>query len=467
MACAIGQKTFSSLSINASLNGANGSCAVPGLSSPNSFTVNVSGVGTLSSTNRLLMVSVALTNCGTGTVNLNEVQFRVVSPSGTCLGVYSGGLSTIASGIHYVNLVSNTSCLNSPNTANDKISGAPYMDDGNNGHFNAQFNGVASNYSVFDGLNADGTWRVIFSETTTSPPCLQSIRLTFGNPTVINQGTKGDNCSNPIEWNGINPICASTFGMVGSSQMPGALSSSGTSFVNIGGIPCQWNGENNNDVWIKFTAIDNYTCMSFSGISGTGVSLQSVVVTDANQDNDNNPCTQIPKTTTNDPNWQLVSCPRNAVYTTTSGTQLNQQHCFVSEIGRSYYLVVDGEAGSNSKFWVWGASYKSSVLNLKENTVTQNFINSSVRYPKVNLTSDDYLVVNLKNASRSYNTQKVEIYNAAGALIYTNTTSLNNNLVMRFFLGQFLQSGLNVVRVELTCRLGITNNFIFKQNKYK
>ena len=98
------------------LDGANGSCTSPGTTQPNVFNITVSGVGTMSSTNRLLLASIALSDCGTGSKNLNAVQIRVMSPSGQCYGVYSGGLSTIATGTHYVNLVSSTTCLNNPNT---------------------------------------------------------------------------------------------------------------------------------------------------------------------------------------------------------------------------------------------------------------------------------------------------------------------------------------------------------------
>jgi hypothetical protein len=266
--------------------------------------------------NQLLLVSIQLTDCGTGTKNYNAVQIRIMSPTGQCYGIYSGGLTTLGSGSHYLNLVSSTSCLNNPNTSNDINTGAPFTATGNNGYFNAQFSGSPTNYANFTG-SADGTWKIIFSESTANPPCVDAIRLFFGDPNVIQQGTTGDNCSNPIVWDGTSPICANTASMSGSTQMPGSIGGPNTNtFGTIGGQTCGWNFANNNDVWIKYVATNSNTCISISGISGSGVSLQSIVVTDSNSDGDNNPCTQVPKTSTNDPNWIISSCPRPSIYGT-------------------------------------------------------------------------------------------------------------------------------------------------------
>ena len=194
---------------------------------------------------------------------------------------------------------------------------------------------------------------IIFSETTSSEPCLVAASLTFGNPVVSDQTANGDNCSAPIVWTG-GPICASTSGKTGSTQMPGSPVVGGTAFGTIGGITCDWNGANNNDVWIKFTPTSANVCISISGLD---FNLQSIVVTDSNADGDNNPCTGNSYAAgSNDPNWTVMSCPRPNLYTTTSGTQLNQQHCFTAVVGQMYYLVVDGNGGAESPFYISGVS---------------------------------------------------------------------------------------------------------------
>jgi len=437
------QKTFSSSNtFPTNLDGANGNCTTPGTTAPNVFNVTVSGVGTMTNLNQLLLASIELSDCGTGSKNMNAVQIRIMSPTGQCYGIYSGGLSTIATNTHYLNLVSATNCLNNPNTSNDNQSGAEYSLDGNNGYFNAQFNGVGTNYSNFTG-NADGTWKIIFSESTTSPPCVESIKLTFGDPNVIQQGTTGDNCINPIVWDGKSPICANTTGMTGSTQMPGSIGGPNTnSFGTIDGRSCGWNFANNNDVWIKYVATENTTCLSISGISGTNVALQSIVVTDANADNDNNPCTQVSKTATNDPNWKIASCPRDSIYTTTAGTQKNQQHCFTSEIGKTYYLVVDGDGGANSKFWIWGYGY-NQLLNSQEQPVWIRPVRPEIK--------TNVAIVNgiLKTEIENRRTQKqsVIIFNSTGKTLYKNVMNVVGNLSID--INWYLVSGMNFIKVML------------------
>lgn len=435
---ATGQKIFTlDPTLRISLDGANGSCAVPGTSQPNVFNIQVNGVGTMSFTNRLLLASIALSDCGTGSKNLNEVQIRVISPSGQCYGVYSGGLSTIATGTHYINVVSSTTCLNNPNTANEPSTGAPFTSSGNNGYYNAQFNGTAANYSNFTGT-ADGTWRIVFSESTANPPCVELVRLVFGDPAVINQGSTGDNCSNPIVWDGKSPICGTTSGMAGSSQMPGSIGGPNTNtFGTINGVTCGWNFANNNDVWIKYTATKSNACLSVSGISGTNIALQSIVVTDANT-NDLDPCTQQSRTPTNDPNWSVVSCPRPSIYGTTAGTQYNQQHCFVSEIGKTYYLIVDGDGGAASKFWIWGFTY-NGVLDLKETQTINNIRNRDFSIDNVNG------VIVTKNPRP--HKQSVVVFDAAGKTLYKSEQFiLTHN---RLDLNPYLKRGLNLIRVVM------------------
>jgi hypothetical protein len=434
-----------------SLAGSNGSCTTPGSSTPNVFNIPVSGVGTMTSVNQLLLASIALSDCGTGSKNYNSIQIRIMSPSGQCFGVYSGGLTTLGTGTHFLNLVSATSCLNNPNTSNDVNGGSPFLSTGNNGFFNAQYLGTPTLYSNFTGT-ADGTWKVIFSESTANPPCVASIRLFFGDPNVIPQGTTGDNCSNPIVWDGSSPICANTTGMTGSSQMPGSIGGPNTnSFGTIGGVTCQWNNANNNEVWIKYTATASNTCLSVSGISGTGVGLQSIVVTDANT-NDSDPCTQVPRTATNDPNWRVVSCPRPSIYGTTAGTQFNQQHCFTSEIGKTYYLVVDGDGGAASKFWIWGFSY-NGILELQEVRVV---------YP--NITPNNKINVYLQGSNlisdfgKYKYDQEVFIYDASGKLIFKQKRLVNGQNTLN--TNNLVSSGIFFIKVLVYDKL--ITNFTFK-----
>ena len=357
------QKTFSTvISPNVDLTGANGSCSTPGTTSPHVFSVPVSNVGTASATNQLLLASIELNDCGTYeggsfSKNFNLVNIRLMSPSGICYGIYNGGLSTTGTGTHFLNLVSTTTCLTNPNTANAPIGGAGIMSSGNNGYFNAQFSGSPTYYSNYTG-NLNGDWKIIFSESTSSEPCIASIRLVFGDPTITPQTTNGQTCATALVWNGKSPICTATLSSIsGSAEMPGSLLGNNTnSFGTIGGQTCEWNNANNNDIWIKYTATTAFTCLTISGINGANNDLQSIVVTDKNADGDGIPCTQVSITETDDPNWIVASCPRNSIYISTIGNEKNQQHCFSSVPGKDYYLVVDGNGGAASTFWVWGST---------------------------------------------------------------------------------------------------------------
>ncbi len=337
------------------LTGANGSCATPGTSSPNIIPITVSGVGTLSSSNAVTQIKVRLNNSCTGSsMNLNNLQCRLQSPNGTCVGVYSGGLSTTATGTHDIMLVSSTSCLNDPNANGSNTAGVSESSSSNYGFFNAQFNGTPTDLTAtFNGENADGTWRLVFSETTTSEPCLAAATIVFGNPTVDDQTPNGDNCIGAIVWDG-GAICAATNGKTGSVLMPGSLTGpNGTSFGTIGGVACNWNQANNNEVWLRFTPTSADVCISISGLD---FSLQSVIVQDADEDGDNNPCTANPIGVSNDQRWNLISCPISSLYSTTAGTQKNQNHCFTAVVGQTYYLVVDGNGGAESPFYIGGVS---------------------------------------------------------------------------------------------------------------
>lgn len=436
---------------NINLDGANGSCAMPGLSTPSVFNISISGVGAITSVNQLLLVSIGLTDCGTGTKNYNALQIRIMSPSGQCYGIYSGGLTSSGIGTHYLNLVSYTTCLNNPNTSNDANTGSPFTATGNNGYFNAQYLGTPTYYSDFTGM-ADGTWKIIFSETTINPPCIDNIRLFFGDPNVINQNTTGDNCSNPIIWDGSSPICGATTGMTGSTQMPGSIGGPNTNtFGTIGGVACGWNFANNNDVWVKYIAKATTTCLSISGISGVGVALQSVVVTDVNT-NDSDPCTQLPRTSTNDPNWQVVSCPRPSIYATTAGSQLNQQHCFTSEIGKTYYLVIDGDGGANSKFWIWGFDF-NGILPLEDN----NWIYNTNKEKETEVTlKNGILFTKIKNNLTEY--QNIRIYDGSGKLLYKTSFFVKGS--KQIDLSRYLLNGINFVYVSLDNKT--YDKFVFK-----
>jgi hypothetical protein len=316
-------------------------CGTPG---NKSISFTVSGVGTLNTTtNQLAEINIRLdASCGG---NVNGVVCYIKSPAGTCVQIASQmGTTTSYSGMpstfldySFRNAVS---CLNkSPDYAAFPSSvGCEVSQDGRYGIFSTTGNIATS----FNGQNADGTWTIYFSESAISAPCVNSGTLKFGNPSCSDQTANGETCATAIAWNG-TPMCASTNGKSGSTIMPGW---NGSSFAG-----CQWNAANNNDVWIKFQPTSANVCIAISGLVND---LQSIIVTDPNTDGDNNPCTGAGSGTY----WTSVNCPRTGdnIYAAVTGTTRNQNHCFTAVVGQTYYLVVDGNGGAESPFYITGIS---------------------------------------------------------------------------------------------------------------
>lgn len=365
-----------------------GSCASPGTKANISF--NVSGLpSSLSSTFNIVNVNIRFdATCGG---NIRDVKLILKSPTGICFVFFDGALTsttmntaTGASDLN-VSLRDNPTCgaslawpnFKSTNFLLSKTTG------GNNGFYRAGCNTCASQLSTatlvstFSGLNPNGIWTIYAQSNASSPngPCIKDANFIFGNPSVQDRTLDGDNCSTPIQYTG-TPFCASTVGKTGSLNLPGSLTAPGVSpqrFGTINGVNCGWNAANNNEIWIRYTPITSgYFCIN---INGLGAQQQSIVVTDANIDGDNNPCSQNSglKTATNDPYWNVVSCPNpGSVYPgVTTGTSKNQQHCFTVVANTNYYIVIDGEGGAESPFYVSGLSGPSQAT-LSDNILKLN-----------------------------------------------------------------------------------------------
>lgn len=391
LSCIYAQTYTATIGATIDLTGANATCATATTAaSPNRVSVVVTGLSSsLSSTLALGKIVISLDNSCTGSsANLNLVKIFIKSPNGTCQQIYNGGLTTTATGTHVLSFVSGTSCANIPSTANS--SGDPSVS-GTAGIYSA-YDGTSTVdlTSLFSGQDPNGTWSIYFSESTTSEPCLVSASLVFGNPTVSNQTANGDNCVSAVNWDG-SPMCASTNTKTPSSNMPGWAGPGAATFGTFaGGATCAWNGNNDNDTWIKFTAQGTTVCINVSGLDQN---TQSIVVTDPNTDGDNNACTGAGS----GQYWTLASCPRTApaLYGSTAGTQNNQNHCFPAIPGKVYYLVVDGNGGAESPFFINGVLGTSFVLPLELNEFTYscNFNNIKLNWSTLTEINNDYFTI--------------------------------------------------------------------------
>ena len=327
------------------------------------FTFVVAGVGVLNSTtNQLAQINIRLdATCGS---NIRDIQCWLKSPSGTCVQISNTMGTTTLYNVVPVNRIdysfrNNLSCLNNKYPDYSAFPSTTPSASDISGRYGI-FATVGDISTSFNGQNANGTWTLYFSETAVSAPCVSATALIFGDPTSTDETANGDNCVSAIIWNGA-PICAMTNTKAPSANMPGQNGGLFTGPNFSGGVTCDWNNADNNDVWIRFTPSSSNVCIAISGLSN---SLQSVVVTDPNTDGDNNPCTGANGGTY----WTLVSCPRSGpdnIYAAVTGTNRNQNHCFVANPGQNYYLVVDGNGGAESAFYINGISGTTFVLPIE------------------------------------------------------------------------------------------------------
>ncbi len=368
------------------------SCGSPGT---NALSFTVSSVGLLNTTTKQLAeINIRLDAACGG--NISKVKCYIKSPSGTCAQIANTmGTSTDYSVMPnakldytFRNIVS--ACLNkAPNyvSTNSLIVSEKTLD--------GQY-GVFSTYvdiaTAFNGENANGTWIIYFYDNTAAAPCVLGASIYFGDPTIIDKTSMGDDCTGAIVWDG-SPICASTNGMTPSSNMP---CYNGSSFTN-----CLWNGSNDNDTWIKFQATKTNVSIAISGLSNT---LQSIIVTDPNIDGDNNACTGAGSGTY----WTVINCPRDSIYpTTSSGTSRNHNNCFTANIGQTYYLVIDGSGGAISPFYITGISGTQVVLPLKLLDFSASCIENGTVIKWQTATQEDIDYFTIERSENGTNWEKV------------------------------------------------------------
>lgn len=412
--------TSGTLNIDVGTNYA--SCASPGTKS---VSINVSGLSSLTSTLALGHINFSFGELDGGSGSL-RISAYLRSPAGTCVNVFDGatpGLSTAYTGTLGVTMVSSTSCANTLNSANIPSSGnsTSLYQTGQYGIFSSGVNLT----TTFSGQNPNGTWTLFFWESSADPVEFISATLVFGNPTVTDQTSVGDNCTNAVNWDG-SPTCASTNTKTPSSNMPGWAGPGASTFGTFaGGATCAWNGSNDNDTWIRFTAQSNTVCVNVSGLDQT---TQSIVVTDPNTDGDNNPCTGAGA----GQYWQLVSCPRPAIYDATSGDDVSQNHCFTATPGQTYYLVVDGNGGAESPFFINGLlgtqivlpielvsfDYKCNNDNVQLNWATQSELNND--YFTVMASADANEWIEISKIKGAGNNNELKEYSYSVLSSYSN-----------------------------------------------
>lgn len=315
-----------------------------------SLSFTVTGVGVLNTTNNQLAEIDLMLRSASSKQNLLNLTCYIKSPAGTCIQIAPrmGASNYVATNTNFqYKFRSPKACLA---TSPDYQTG---LIPGNNATENASgmfgiFATSSDMGTAFNGENADGTWVIYFgrSSSSTSFPDVTAASLLFGEPEPTNHSSDGDACVTAVPWDG-GPICLSTVGKTPNGNSPGWT---GGSYSG-----CAWNNSNDNNIWVSFVPTESTVCLN---ISGTTDGLQSIVVRDGNADGDNNPCTPSASGTY----WQTVSCPRDNIYAAVTGTPRSHNHCFTATPGETYYIVVDGNAGAESDFYLTGISGLPDIL---------------------------------------------------------------------------------------------------------
>ena len=211
-------------------------CATPGTKE---ITFTVSGLGNLNLTsNQLAQIDLQLNAGGTcGGTNIRDIAAFIKSPSGTCVRIATQfGTTTnynLANRRLDYSFIQANACLNTiPNYA--AFPTTVFSANNVSGRF-GYFRTDGNIQTAFDGEDPNGTWTIYFFTSTASPACVTDAKLIFGEPTVNDFTTQGNDCANAINWDG-TPACLSTTGKTGSLSMPGF--SDVTETTNIGGVSC-------------------------------------------------------------------------------------------------------------------------------------------------------------------------------------------------------------------------------------
>jgi len=217
---------------------------------------------------------------------------------------------------------------------------------------------VANAYSALNGENPNGTWTLQIAEATTSEVSFTKVELVFGPPipvTDITNSTVNDYCSGSqcIEANGVYIGTNNSY-----SPNDPVYPADANGYVGA----CSWNGANNNSAWFSFVANATTAYISLSGITNNppgGSDTQPIVVTR------NGGCGGTGS-------WTVPTggCPddvplNNGAYVTANGGGSSASNVYFNgisancefnlsglTIGNTYYLLIDGNGGIPSTFYI-------------------------------------------------------------------------------------------------------------------
>lgn len=209
----------------------------------------------------------------------------------------------------------------------------------------------ANAFSVLNGKNPNGNWRLQIVEATATEVSFEKIDLVFGLPVNVNDVTAST----------ANNECASATCMDATKVIRGTNNGYSAVDANYPGNivnGCDWNSANNNSAWFSFVAGSSTAYITVSGMLGTGTGRMQPIVVVA-------PSTCSPPTivpTGGCPDDESVNnrsyLVANGGGTTAgsvyfNGISLNTEFNLSNLVpGQKYYLYIDGDGNAASTFYI-------------------------------------------------------------------------------------------------------------------
>ncbi len=304
-------------------------------------TIVVSGVGVLSNASSVLkQVNIHLGGPSESTRNFGAYTIKLISPAAGNPSITIVSTSSFPTTFYteFDSKFRDHSALQFPSTTAGSDLACPW----DIGYYRTA---TANNFSTFNGTNANGTWTISISETSSSSGAkFDSADLIFGVPYIISSAISSNNsCSTP------QCLDAASIMTVNINTTANGYTGNSSTDPNVGApLPsgCDWNGSRDNTAWFFFRPSGTTVKVTISGIQDI---IQALVV------NPTNNCTSGSQTVPSG------GCPISSVndtydsprYTGNAGSSANEQFNLSGlTAGNNYYLVVDGFGGNVSNLYI-------------------------------------------------------------------------------------------------------------------
>lgn len=344
--------TFSNANGNAHNTWDSGNNWATALSKP----ITVSGVPTTG----MVLRQVRLDLGSASGSNISTLTGRLTDPAGNTVDLFAPGYFFNTDFSRFVNITfRDHPVLKRLNDYSNSFLGMPYSF----GYYRVEQPNSYSNFNTTDQVN--GTWTFSMIEGTATEIQFNAVELVFGPPFQYTDIT-GANANNACA--GAQCLQSGNGDIVLATNVSYPQGQPNYPPLTVNG--CNWNAEPNNTAWFYFIPSASTVNISVSGF--TNNAQQTIVL------RNNGTCTA--------PSYSMVGCPTSMFVsgcnTTTGdplryhrvcydgGTKFNHGYTLTGlTVGQEYVLIVDGQSGANSTFYVEIASGADNGCLVEEDPV--------------------------------------------------------------------------------------------------